>query len=739
MKKKEKMAAGEGSVPTGLRKIFGTDTVEYISRIDIGSDGYRKGLLLQAEDRCRDENVDCVFLVGGLVSKRGVADRIRKIQEEEKAKYSTICLEITELVSPKTELVSQLKDSKSEAGKDKLQEKLNELQKKIDVLKEKVEKLKPRKSTVIFEEIVEQLAVELNEDMPHFKKANGDKVKLYIITSPAYDGVVGHRVALRLVELRKKDRDVLYFGQTRAFVRLKKSAKGIVLLTPEKAVWHSTAYSAYPDRLVADDLKRGSKTPPEMYVVGCFGSSLNRSKGSKKFQRISLPVLHKLENTTTGENMVGVRVVRYHYKGINEVRTFDFKHMTTDERSMITLPPNCSRVQVKIIEGLKVHGTWSVGQMEDELEIPRDILERALKNLLSRKNVKASILFNENSAQYSFNPKWLQKNLRFVWPENGNNLVKNTIVGFSCAHAGSVHTAEKFIIDELPNIIVDEDADVLFSAGDNIEGLKHDLDRRKEVIPGFNYTKMEKLAAYMFSAAMLKSFDKRLAKALKDKDVKKMSQTEVEELVFKLLITFIYICGNHDDWELDIGLDPLALFDVWMRKLVRDGLDKILKEKGLPPMFSSALSNLVDKKIIAFTENDVYTFPSGITLGGIHYHAGRTATNSVWPERALAQFRVHHEIVGNFHVEEHVEEYDGEFGLRASDMLPTLKCKSDFESKKGKIVDFGVGVRKFWSYKGKVLITESGLRGTNPNQSIKPDEVFTSHCKDLGIDMGDKK
>ena len=57
------------------RKQPGTDTVGYISRIDIGSDGYRKGLLLQAAERFRDENVDCIYSVGGLVSKRGVAEQ----------------------------------------------------------------------------------------------------------------------------------------------------------------------------------------------------------------------------------------------------------------------------------------------------------------------------------------------------------------------------------------------------------------------------------------------------------------------------------------------------------------------------------------------------------------------------------------------------------------------------------------------------------------------------------------
>ncbi|MBU6141882.1 hypothetical protein KGO95_02030 [Patescibacteria group bacterium] len=735
MKKNKKAAQDAGPSSSVLQKQFGYDDVAYISRIDIGSDGYRKGLLLLTEDRARVENVDCLYLVGGLVNKFGVAARIRKIQAEEKEEHGKAVTALMELVPKRLPLVAQLKELKA-AKKDcqKLEQELKELDEKIQAAKEEVARLKPRTASLIMDMLVEEIAQELDEDLPHFKKSTGEKVKLYIVTSPAYDGQVGHRVADRLVELRRKDRDVLYFGQVRSFVKLKKSGQGVVLLTPEKAVWRTTAYSAYPDRLVVDDLKRGSKTPPDMYVVGCFGSSLNRGKGSKKFQRISLPVLHKLENTTTGENMVGMRIVRHHRNGATEVRTFDFKHLLTNERSMITLPPSCTKVQAKILEDLKVHGSRSIGQMEDELEIPRDVLDKALKNLLEKKNVKASILFNENSAQYSFNPKWLQKNLRFTWPEAGPQWMKDTIVGFSCMHAGSVHTAEEFILNDLPEIVVNEKANVLFSAGDNIEGMKHDLLLRKEVLAGFNYSKMEEYAAKLLSTVMLKAFDKRLTGALKDKDPKKMTQAEVKELIAELLVIFIYICGNHDEWELDIGLDPLAHFDLCMRMMLRDGIGKILMGHGLPSLSSQEISELVDKKVIRFTEDDHYTLPSGLTVGAIHYHAGRTATNSVWPERALAQFRVHHELVGNFHVEEHVEEYDAELGLRASDMLPTLKCKSDFESKKGKIVDFGVGVRKLISYKGRVLITEGGLHGKNPHKSAPPDEAYQAHLKRLGLD-----
>lgn len=721
-------------VGSPLEKQTGTDVVGYLSRIDAGSDGYRKGLLLLADERFRQANVDCIFLVGGLVSKRGVSKRIHEIQDKERAAFDEVKEELAELASKWADIRQKLSDDKKKMDKAKLTSEREKLEEKMEPLKEKLSSLKPRKLAAISAEIVEQLAQELNEDLPRFQNKDGRRVKVYIVTSPAYDGSVGHQVALRLVELRKKERDVLYFGQTRAFAHLKKCGKGVVLLTPEKAVWRSAVYSSYPDRLVADDLKRGSKNPPDMYVVGCFGSSLNRGKGSKKFQRISLPALHKLEDTTTGENMIGIRIVWYG-KERNEVRTYDFKHLTTNERSMITLPTNCSKVQALIIEDLKVHGSRHIGQWEDELGIPRDILEKELKELLGRKNSKSSLMYNEQSTQYSFDPEWMQKMLRFTWPEDGPGWALDTVVGFSCAHAGSVHTAECFIVTDLPDILVEVDADVLFDAGDTIEGLKHDLDRRKEVLPGFNYTKMEKLAAHMFSTTMLRALEKRLEKALKDKDAKKLSAAEVEELVYKHLVAFIYICGNHDDWELDIGLDSLALFDVLMRKLVAEGVDAILRKKGLPVMSMHSLHTLVDKKILAFTEDDEYAFPSGMKIGGIHYHAGRTAANSAWPERALAQFEgVHQKIVGNFHVEEQVEQYDPDLGLRASDMLPTLKCKSDFESKKGKIVDFGVGVRKMWSYKGKMLITESGLRGKNPNKSVKPDEVFQAHLKDIGID-----
>lgn len=721
-------------VHSPLLKQTGTDVVGFLSRIDAGSDGYRKGLLLLAADCFRKASVDCVFMVGGLVSKRGVSKRIQEIHAREQAAYDAVKEELLELVSKWTDIQSKLKDDKKKTDKSKLESEMEKLEKKMEDLKENLSKLKPRKLAVISSEIVEQLAKELAEDLPHFENKDGRKVKVYIVTSPAYDGSVGHQVALRLVELRKKERDVLYFGQTRAYVQLKKCGKGVVLLTPEKAVWRSPVYSSYPDRLVGDDLKRGSKNPPDMYVVGCFGSSLNRGKGSKKFQRISLPALHKLEDTTTGENMIGIRVVWYG-KDRNEVRTYDFKHLTTNERSMITLPANCSKIQALILEDLKVHGSRHIGQWEDELGIPRDVLEKELKELRGRKNSKSSLLYNDQSTQYSFDPEWMQKMLRFSWPEDGPGWALDTVVGFSCAHAGSVHTAECFIVTELADILVEVGADVLFDAGDTIEGLKHDLDRRKEVLPGFNYTKMERLAAYMLSTTMLRALEKRLDKALEGRDAKKIALAEVEELVYKHLVAFIYICGNHDDWEKDEGFDPLALFDVLLRKLVEEGVDEILRKKGLPVMSMLSLKNLTTKKVLAFTEDDEYTFPSGMKIGGIHYHAGRTAANSAWPERALAQFGgVHQKIVGNFHVEEQVEEYSSDLGLRASDMLPTLKCKSDFESKKGKIVDFGVGVRRMWSYKGKMLITESGLRGKNPNKSINPDLVFEAHLKDLGID-----
>lgn len=722
-----------------VRRQPGTDIVGYLSRIDIGSDGYRKGLLLQAAERFREENVDCIYLVGGLVSKQEVAAQIRKIREEEKAAYNKKRAESADLSAQKAKLIFQIKEEKKEAEKKKLGDKLAEIEGELENLKEALKAIKPRSPALVMEEFVEELAKELAEDLPRFQKNDGKRIKVYILTSPAYDGFVGHRVALRLVELRKKERDTLYFGQTRAFVQLKKSNKGVVLLTPKKDVWRSRYYSTYPDRLVEDDLKRGSKMPPEMYVVGCFGSSLNRGKGSNKYQRITLPVLHKLEDTTTGENMIGLRIVKYHYgDGPNQVMTFDFKHIVVDERSMITPPPNCSKIQAKIIEDLKVHGARHIGQLEDDLEIPREVLEKALKGLLNRSRAKAGLVFNESSTQYSFNLNWLQKMLRFNWPDKNSGWQKNTVIGFSCPHAGSVHTAEKFILCELPDIVVEEEADVLFDAGDTIEGLKHFLDKRKEVIPGFNYTKQEKLAAYLFSTVMLRAFDKRLAKALKDRDVKKVSSAEAKELAMKLLVTFIYICGNHDDWEEELGLDTLALFDEKIRKLIVDGIDKIFRERGLPSLPLPTLNGLAGKKVLAFTEEDVYTFPSGITIGAIHYCGGRTETNSIWPQRAFKQFRVHDKIVGNFHVEEEVEEYDAELGLRAADMLPTLKSKSDFETMKGKIVDFGVGIRKMWSYKGRVLVTESGLRGKNPLKSLDANDIFRIHCKELGIDLNKK-
>ncbi len=732
MAKKKAPTANDDQKPKNVieKRQPGTDVVGYMSRVDAGSRGYRKGLLLQTYERAKENNVDCIYLVGGLVSKRGVNEEIRRIKEEEKRVYEEAKRELNQVTSALAELVSRIKSEKNEAEKKKLDEQADKLRQSVEDAKEKVKSVKPRKPSALLDEFVEQLAQELNEDLPEFEKSDGKKIRLYIVTSPALDGLVGHRVASRLVELRNGKRNIVYFGQTHARIDLKKSRQVIVLLTPEKAVWRSKNYSAYPDRLVEDYIQKSSKKA-DMFVIGGFASSIKRGKGSNPYERISVPACCKPEESSTVENMVGFKIVRYAPEGKpNQIVTFDFKHFTTRERETIVAPPQSSKTQIKIIDDIKQHGSRSIGQLEDDLEIPRDKLAKAIKGLLNRTKAKAGLVFDEKSRLYTFNDHWMKKVLRYSWPDKTSGWSKDTVIGFACMHAGSVHTAYNFIVKEIPKIVVAEEADVLFDAGDSIEGLKHELAKRKEVYGGFNYTDQEQLCALMVSTIMLKAFEERLNKALKDRDVKKITQEEVKKFLDDLLVTFIFICGNHDDWEKDLGFNPLTVFELMLRDKLLVGLERILVSKGLPLI---SLREFANKKVLRFEPESVYKFPSGITLSGIHYHAGRTATNSVWPQRALAQFKSHIQLVGNFHVEEEVEEYDSELGLRVAHMLPTLKSMSDFERNKGKIVDFGVGLIRVWSYKGRILVCENGLRGQNPHESLDANAIFKQHCKDIGV------
>lgn len=713
------------------RKPPGVDVAALTSRWDYGSEGSRVGLLQQLKERIEEAKADFLVLVGGIVSRRAVYQTVRKIREKQIKKHKKLKEELDKLNQEIALLKRDLtQDNDNKALLAKLEKKRGEVGTKA----EQVERAKPRSLKELLKIQEDVLARQINSDLPKLQRSDGKRMRIYIVTSQAYDGEIGRNVVKKLLELRRSEDDIRYLSnpkpETTTFnIPLQKSGKSFKVVVPNKAQWRSKYYSTAPDRLLEDEVKRTSQELADVYAVGCFASSLNRPDGEIPYQRITVPALHKLEDVITAENMVGIRIVRFvPNERVSQVLTVDFKDLVSQERRFVNPPAKCSKVQLQIIEEIKKKGARSLGLLEDALGVARSKLEKALSGLLGRK-VNAGMYYDDESRNYDFSPEWFQRMVRYVWPKD--DWQKEVLAGYGCIHGGSVHTAYKFIVRELPIMLHKHGVNYLLAVGDLIEGLKHNLAIRGEVYAGMNNTSQEKLIAFMTAEVILKVFDLNLAQAFQGKDVKKLNADELSKTVNGALMTFLYWVGNHDAWAEDLGYDPLDTFESNLRELLLDGAEKVLGKHGIA---NFPVRELVEKKIVKMHKGKPYTLPSGLKVDGAHYFAGRTQTSSTWCQRALNQLcKAQLLWIANFHVAEIVEEWDAELGLRVAMQLPTLKSKSSFEENKGKITDFGVGLLKVWSRKGRVMVSETSFLGTNPNESLSNKDIVRALLKDIGV------
>ena len=576
------------------------------------------------------------------------------------------------------------------------------------------------------EEQLEQIhawAKKLSEDIPVFKNKSGHNLKIYLVTSPAYDGWIGQEVAKKLVTLRP---DIRHLDHGVARIPLKKSDPGamIGLLTPIKAAWRSKFYSTLVDRLIEDEEKRSTQGVPKAWIVGCTCTSLFRGTGEKKAPRISLPGHHKLENISASENQIGVRIVRFFPDNTIKAKTISYKDLVANERKLIKAPKDCTKVQLQVIDYLKDNGPSTLGALEEGIKIEREKITAAVEALEKRTRAYACIKLDESSQRYDFKLDWLQEKVEYDWP--ADNWVEDVFLSWGCLHSGSVHTAYKWFNNEVPKIILKEKIQVCINAGDTIEGLKHDLGVIGETIGGANYTDQECLSAYMHISIAMQVFKTRFDEAEKAAN-KKFSDAELEKLLNEILNDTMVIEGNHDQWSQPLGFDPLVVFESKLKSILAKMLEKYLVSRGYT---MSNLAQLVDKRV--HMKND-FTFASGLKLRATHYHAGRSSVSSHWCQKALDTSENHLEVIANFHVSECVEQWDKAVGQRVAMQVPTIKSKSDYESKKGKKTDFGVGLVRVWSNKGRILMSEVTFLGDNPNESLDNKWIIRKLCEDAGI------
>ncbi len=673
--------------------------VGLISRIDYGSQGYRRAIVESVFKITERERTDFNILNGGIISRDFPKDidNLVKMQLEREKDKKVKFKHLQSLTSKKR------RDArKKELLERYLKQAAKELSKAIPVLK-----------------------------MPDPENSNKEKsVDLFITTSPAFDGEYGERLAHYLAELRP---DVRVWGHGGDRFPVKYVDKVMWALAPQKAVWmRGDYYSTAVERVIKDKIKQTTQKSPDLYVVGCFGSSINKPQGELEYQYISLPNASRIEETRVSENQIGVRIIEFPLDGGPYlVKTYSLKDVVAKELSFIVPPPRATQNQKKIIDVIKASGSATPGTLKYVLDLPADQIMRELESLQKKKTLRKR---GENwpgigevsGKKYYFDLEWIKHNLKYNLPNGHYNEDKIAVSG--CIHSGSVESDTDFLLNDFPKIISKHNMDIWVDSGDITEGLKHGLDRKQEVLPGMNNNTIQELfAAHCRGSVILNVFKDRFSKHIATEEKEKNG---IAGLIEKSLMKYYYRTGNHDTWIAEDGHIPLAVFHQELNELLTQEIEKFL---SLQKVANSNVRSIVKNHIV---QTKFFTLPSGLKVSMQHPYMARAKTTSIRPQEMLHYGKRHGcqvAIGANFHVSECVEEWDMNLGQCVSMEIGTMKHGSDFERNKMKLVDQGVGYLRVLSNDQRVFMTENAFYGGARKAPVNNLDLVNEYIQKLGL------
>lgn len=656
-----------------------------ISRIDYPSPGFRRGLIKLALEVAAQEGFRFSVLNGGLVDKNALKEELKTYIEEQGGKPT------------KEEKEAYAKDFYLECAKD------------------------------------------LARIIPRIRKPSGEFIKLYIAVSPAFDGEMGDEITKRLTALRK-DNDIVYWDRHDLPLLIKYDDRRILPAVPLKQTWMRSDYYSTPvDRVLKDILKRSSNLP-DAYAVGCFDSSIFRPEGDARRAYWSVPGLHKLSDTRTAENQIGMRVVKLNENGEFSVKNYSFKDLIREERKLIEAPPGCNRLQKAIVDLLSRDpgDPMSVGVLQYFLreqphfkKVTREQIVEAIKDM---KRFRVGIEFNFDSGLYDFRQEWFQKKAFYTLPPE-EELAEDCFVTLPCMHASAPQTDYRFIVEEIPKHILRSDARYLIVPGDLTQGTYHRLVERKQVYRGLSDTEQEMLASALVGTVATKVFEVRFKKAMQKRNTEHLSRHELKQLIDDALVTLIYIKGNHDDWKAGKSFKPLLVFEKWLIDFIVKDIKRVLKEHNLN---FDGVHSIVKNKVVEdeAVEEIFYTTPSDLAVKVGHPFTARTLTASIPSERFLNKhLRAHISFTGNWHVALGLEHFDQEIGQRVVVQSPTMQKHTEFEDNKMKKTDFGIGICKVKSHKGRIVITEIGFYGKRDDLKKVDNDILDEMLTKIGVPL----
>jgi len=548
-------------------------------------------------------------------------------------------------------------------------------------------------------EYCSRLADELSRIIPHVE--NG---KVYVMTSPApnLDGPIGELVATLLSDIR---RDIRYYPQQCERIPFDgvNNPDRLAILVCSKTLFSSDYQSTPVDNVLKQELKRSSQKRAAFYAVAGLGVYVHKPPDTRP-EYIGVPALHRLQMVTT-ENQVGMVLLDVTDETIIPTMV-SFKDQISKERSYVSIPAGLPPLSRSIYAKLK-EGSYPLGQLADLLGEEKETVLETVQALTQRQwHRYPQIRLDLSSRRVDFEPRWLQYQLKY--PGIPSDSKSTTFVVLACLHAGSKELEYDFVLERLVQTIIATNADALAAVGDLIQGLKHDLEHRGEVVEGMLYSDHEEMAAILLARVLAEVFRHRLDNALYRRVMakkKRWTKPEVCSLLRSCLLPFYYAEGNHDQWVIDLGFRTLAHFSLKLHAELHTLVEQILVAHRMPCICKAAFTKILEEKIIATHPLGWRAqTPEGLKAGFAHPHKGSTKTKTARLEEVMSETLNDCNVVfvGNFHAAVATVMWNPEQGLRAGFQLSTMLKKTQFEENKTKKVFRNFGVIRVESKDGRI-------------------------------------
>lgn len=598
----------------------------------------------------------------------------------------------------------------------------------------------------LYDEFVHDQANALAIALPRIKDTNWH----IVISDKVSDRKIGADILEWLPRLRHDVRligrqdDGSYDFEAKVGTRLR-GLEEIRVLVPRKQPWYYRIISSFMQRLINSFVARTFSPPPQLILVGGTGTSvfLPYYEGVPS---ISVPVLHKLDEQQSTENMVGVTLVH----AVSKNGHIDISHGFYDLRpaifreKRIAIPKNLTPAQRAVMAALVpsdaslkvVDFRISESDMASLVPTVEDV-KKILGQLIKEKLVAHNNQSNRFAISESVR-RHADITLASLW--EGSREVRHSNV--SCFHAGCLKSLYRTTLHHLPQMCADSDA--FIENGDGIQGIAHNYEYNGELLPiTYGYDKQEVLLAHIRARNILDIFRLKFATL----SGKRRTSEEVLDACF---IKYVYNLGNHPAWlNFNKHATVLGRFDSELRILLREKLGLLCDELHIK-ISASQIASAVERKVVRVGESRIVDL-DGVLVGIKHPFKGRTQSKShriqdvvdfIWrtfnnfaysvarrADQQKRSFAIAN--VANFH--ECGAVHVAKFGRTVLGVMTGAYLKdTSFEANMDKVVEWGSAhVRVIIGADDRLLFSEVRYDNT-----IHPDDqqiAFAEHISTAGV------